>query len=321
MDSEGCSNTDLSDALSSLVIGDDDVRNNMATCANCGKEGDGDSMNSCNKCDLVVYCNAACKKKHKSKHKKKCERRVAELYDKKLFKEHQTRKDCPICFLPLPYGAVVFKSCCGKDIGSGCIVAMVLREGVHGLCPFCRTPDAKTFKEEVARATKLMEKGNADAYYLLAGYYFEGCYGLPRDRAKANELWLKAGELGRAGAYYNLGNASRLGQGMEIDMKKANSYFELAAMGGCVHARHNLGCAEDEAGNQQRAYKHLLLAARAGHKRSLDAVTKGYTLGIVTKDEYEGALRAHYNHQLKTKSEMRDMHMTLERAQTLKENR
>ena len=129
------------------------------------------------------------------------------------------------------------------------------------------------------------------------------------------------GELGRAGAYYNLSNASRLGQGMEIDMKKANSYFELAAMGGCVHARHNLGCAEDEAGNQQRAYKHLLLAARAGHKQSLDAVTKGYTLGIVTKDEYEGALRAHYNHQLKTKSEAREMHMTLERLQTLKENR
>ena len=50
-------------------------------CANCGKGGEEKSMNACNKCDLVVYCNAACKKKHRSKHKKKCERRVAELYD------------------------------------------------------------------------------------------------------------------------------------------------------------------------------------------------------------------------------------------------
>ena len=35
--------------------------------ANCGKEG---AINICNKCKQVTYCNAACKKKHKSKHKK-----------------------------------------------------------------------------------------------------------------------------------------------------------------------------------------------------------------------------------------------------------
>ena len=55
--------------------------NNMlttSTCANCGKEGT--DLNVCNKCDLAAYCNAACKKKHRTKHKKKCERRVAELH-------------------------------------------------------------------------------------------------------------------------------------------------------------------------------------------------------------------------------------------------
>ena len=36
---------------------------------------------------LVKYCNAACKKKHRKKHKKACERRVAEMHDEKLFKE------------------------------------------------------------------------------------------------------------------------------------------------------------------------------------------------------------------------------------------
>ena len=46
-------------------------------CANCGKEGS--DLNICNKCQMVKYCNAACKKKHRSKHKKKCERRMAEL--------------------------------------------------------------------------------------------------------------------------------------------------------------------------------------------------------------------------------------------------
>ena len=81
--------------------------NNTTTtknCAACGKEGG--NLNMCNKCKMVTYCNAACKKKHRSKHKKQCEKRVAELHDEALFKEHTPREDCPICFLPLPLNQV-----------------------------------------------------------------------------------------------------------------------------------------------------------------------------------------------------------------------
>jgi hypothetical protein len=35
----------------------------MSTCANCGKEGNSVDMNICNKCKMVKYCNAACKKR------------------------------------------------------------------------------------------------------------------------------------------------------------------------------------------------------------------------------------------------------------------
>ena len=79
-----------------------------------------------NKCNTVKYCNAACKKKHRKKHKKQCETRVAELQDEELFKEHPPREECPICFLPLPLGEnqTIFKSCCGKVICNGCIYAM-----------------------------------------------------------------------------------------------------------------------------------------------------------------------------------------------------
>ena len=38
-------------------------------------------------------------------------------------------------------------------------------------------------------------------------YYAEGHMGMPQDRAKENELFLKAGELGCAYAYCNLGSA------------------------------------------------------------------------------------------------------------------
>ena len=92
MSSDSSNNVELSGALSSLNIGSGNGNgnesnneekeavtniNSVAICAACGKESDGDTMNTCNKCDLVKYCNVACKKKHKSKHKKKCERRVA----------------------------------------------------------------------------------------------------------------------------------------------------------------------------------------------------------------------------------------------------
>ena len=46
------------------------IQDDMSMCASCGKEGNSDDMNTCNKCQSVKYCNAACKKKHRSKHKK-----------------------------------------------------------------------------------------------------------------------------------------------------------------------------------------------------------------------------------------------------------
>ena len=75
-----------------------DAHTTITACAQCGKEGG--NLNTCNKCNMVKYCNAACKKKHRSKHKKACERRVAELHDEALFKEHPPREDFLSAFFP-----------------------------------------------------------------------------------------------------------------------------------------------------------------------------------------------------------------------------
>ena len=45
-----------------------------------------------------------------------------------------------------------------------------------------------------------MRNGNANAFYDHGCDYANGNNGTPRDLAKANELWLKAGELGCAAA-------------------------------------------------------------------------------------------------------------------------
>jgi len=283
------------------------MRDDTSVCASCGKEGNSD-MNTCNKCQLVKYCNAACKKKHRKKHKKACEKRVAELHEEQLFKDHPPREECPICMLPLPFdlNESVFKPCCGKFICKGCICTMV--ESVRGvlLCPFCRTPNAKNLDEHIERTRKLMEKGDVGAFNHLAGYYANGTTSLPQDMNKAKELWLKAGELGYAEAYCNLGMYYENGVSVERDEKKAKHYFELAAMGGDIHARNNLGYMEFKAGNFHRSLKHFILTAKAGDEKSLRKVKIGYKVGSVTKDEYASTLRAYHERQKEMKSDARD---------------
>ena len=161
--------------------------NNSTICAYCGKEGN--HLNTCNRCKAAIYCNAACKKRHRSKHKEDCKKRVAELkeeelerkkraaelHDEALFKQPPPNEDCPICMMHIPslYTGSKYKSCCGKMICSGCIHAVEMRDGGEGLCPFCRTP-APTSEEIVQQYKKRTELNDADAIRNLGGCYFDG---------------------------------------------------------------------------------------------------------------------------------------------------
>ena len=154
----------------------------------------------------------------------------------------------------------------------------------------------------IKRIKKLIEAENAYGFHNLAGYYAKRS-----NFAKANELWLRAGELGCADSYFNLGTSYDNGAGVEMDKKKAKYFYELAAMNGDIHARHNLGCLEGNAGNHHRAKKHFILAAKAGCKLSLDAAVKeGFKGGLITKDEYANTLRAHQQRVDEMKSDDRD---------------
>ena len=284
--------------------------NNILMCANCGKgeECSGD-LKSCTACMMVKYCSRDCQIAHRPQHKKMCKKRAAELRDEKLFKQPPPAEECPICMLPLPLDAyqVVYQVCCGKDICYGCIYAMHETGGNNmKLCPFCKTPPPRSNEEEVERVKKLMEKGNADAFNQLASYYADGIKGMPQDWTKANTLYLKAGELGCALAYFNLGCSYDVGRGVEVDKKKAKHYYELAAINGSLHARHNLGATEYNNGNHQRAMNHFLISASAGYEKSLDAVKRGFMDRNVTKEEYANTLREYQKSLDEMKSEARD---------------
>jgi TPR repeat protein len=106
-----------------------------------------------------------------------------------------------------------------------------------------------------------------------------------------------------AEAYHNLGNFYAQGMGVDTDEENAKHYYELAAIGGNVLARNNLGCMEGQTGNIHRAMKHFLISARL----TLDTIKSGFRSGIVTKDEYANALRSYQKSQDEMKSEARDI--------------
>ena len=291
--------------------------NNMSTadhlssCANCGKgeEDSGSRLKECTACKLVKYCNRDCQIAHRPQHKKECKKRAAELHDEKLFKQPPPNEDCPICMLLLPSldTGSRYRSCCGKIVCSGCIHAVEIRDGGVGLCPFCRTPTPTTDEEMIEQYKKRIETGDAEAMYGLGIYYDDGLCGLPQDYSKALELWHRAAKLGNTKSYYTIGIAYDLGNGVERDEKKANHYWELAAMGGHVTSRHNLGCFEACTRNMDsRALKHFMIAAGAGYNSSLKNIKHAFMSGVATKDEYLKALRVYQAYLNEIKSPQRD---------------
>jgi len=311
---------DVNDKLQNMSTTDKD-KDIVSVCANCGKEGD-DINNICNKCKQVKYCNASCKKKHRHKHKKECEEHIrlaaeqsAKLHDIELFKQPPPAEDCPICFIQLPTldSGRIYMSCCGKVICSGCAFAPVYDNQGNKVdiekqneCAFCRVVAPKSNKVSIERLTKRMEADDANAMHNLGMMYYQGTDGFPQDYTKALTLWHRAVEFGYSAAYNNIGYAYDHGQGVEVDEEKAVYYYELAAMGGDVHARHNLGTLEDNEDKFDRALKHYMIAVRGGESKSLDYIKDMYTNGDATKEDYTKALQAYQEYLGEIRSDQRD---------------
>jgi len=289
----------------------------VSVCANCGK--DSDVNNTCNKCKKVKYCNAACKKKHRHKHKKDCEehlrvaaKHAAKLHDEKLFKQPPPKEDCPICFLQLPsiQTGWRYQACCGKVICSGCIRSPVYDDHGNTLdnqkCAFCRIPKPNTAEEAAERDKKRMEKDDPIAIYNIGVYHRHAMTGFPQDYTKALELWHRAGELGYAGAYNNIGYSYMYGEGVEVNEEKAIQYYELAAMMGNVNSRLNLGRVEESKCNMNRALKHYMISVRSGCADPLKMIKKLYSDGYATKENYSASLQAYQTYLGEIKSAQRD---------------
>eukprot|EP00986_Skeletonema_menzelii_P016105 scaffold13729_cov126-Skeletonema_menzelii.AAC.4 len=283
-------------------------------CASCGKGG-GDNnikLKNCTACFLVKYCGVECQRNHRSQHKRACKKRAAELKDELLFKQPESRDlgDCPICLLPIPMVTsqdtvkYTVQSCCSKVVCDGCIYANQLRQIEARLkpsCPFCRHPVPATNTE-----ADLNQKKRAEANDPLA-LHDEGMDSFyAGDYATAIKYCEKAAALGHIQSHYHLSTLYFEGAVVEKDTKKFVYHAEQAAIGGHPMARYNLGVVEFEKGNIERAAKHWIIAANLGYDLSIESLKDCYSRGVISKEVFATALRAHQAAVEAMKSSQRD---------------
>eukprot|EP00979_Chaetoceros_neogracilis_P001389 scaffold247_cov174-Chaetoceros_neogracile.AAC.2 len=295
--------------MSTITTKDADNRKNH--CAACGDSDDGGgSLKACTACNLVKYCDRTCQVAHRPAHKKACKKRVAELFDEKLFKQSPPDEDCPICYLRLPidFDQRMYQSCCGKMMCGGCAHAHIVTaaDTERFKCVFCRTELSSSHEEDIERMKKRVEANDARAMVRLGGYYVFGMKGLRQDHAKALELMHKSAKLGNHIAHLNLSVDYQNGDIVEKDTRKATYHRQLAAMAGNIHARYNLGSDEGRACNMDRAFKHWMISANVGHDLAMKAVQEGHKSGFVTKNDYAKTTRAYGNSIDEMKSDDRD---------------
>ena len=233
---------------------------------------------------------------------------MAEIRDDRLFQQPDESHwgECPLCCLPLPLDSnkLSFHTCCCKIICQGCEYADFLRarqEGLDSRCAFCREPmqknKAKTEKNWMDRI-----KANDPVAIRERG---KKCY-REGDYEGAFEYYKKAAELEDIDAHYNLSTMYHEGQGVERDLKKKVYHLEEAAIGGHPQARYNIANHEIRNRRYERAMKHYIIAAKLGDDVASEKVKSGFALGIVSKEDYEAALRGHQAAVDATKSKQRD---------------
>ena len=202
----------------------------------------------------------------------------------------------------------MYQTCCGKMLCGGCLYAnTVAAADTESLkCVFCRTEAISSDEEEIEKVKKRMEANDAQAMANLGTYYQLGMMGLRQNHAKALELFHESAKLGHHPAHFALSACYREGGIVVKDTREAIYHGQLGAMAGNVHARYNLGCDEDNAGNMDRAYKHWMISANDGHDLSMKEVQEGYKIGFVTNDDNTKTTRAYCNSIDEMKSDDRD---------------
>lgn len=121
------------------------------------------------------------------------------------------------------------------------ILMLVTAVGACGKSPPPSKQEAAPSAEKrLMQLQKLADSGDADAQFNLGMMYRKG-EGVPKDDAKAMELYQKAAAQGHAKAQYGLGWVYSYGLGVSKDAAKAVEWYQKAAAQGNASAQYSLG--------------------------------------------------------------------------------
>ena len=288
-------------------------------CSACGKESD--TLKKCTACKCVWYCDRDCQKRHYGEHKKECKPIKKALAKRGGVLDLGTEMDlgplgelppqekCPICTRVLPIHTVLqmHKTCCGKTICAGCQLQHQRKNGYRHTCAFCGEPTPKSDEEELARLRKRVELEDGTALLNLALAHGYGDHGLPKDQAKCIELLRESADLGCTINQYELGIFHHDGRmGLEQNKEEAFKYWEKAAEGGHILARHNLGYMKYANGDHVVAMRHCRLSASGGYRHSMDNLMIYFERGLLHHEDLANTLQAMYAARAERESKGRD---------------
>jgi len=181
-----------------------------------------------------------------------------------------------------------------------------MEEMLERKCPFCRDPTPATNKEaDVKKMKRVVANDPVALCEVGKRCYHEGDY------ESAFEYLTRAAGLGGADAHYNLSILYHDGKGVEKDQRKELHHLEEAAIGGHPQARYSLANYEGRLGRNERAIRHLFIAANLGDDQAMKKLNIVFTHGIVGKDvlskeDFAAALRAHQAAVNAAKSKQRE---------------
>ena len=253
-----------------------------------------------------------------------------ELEGADLFKPLPPAEDCPVCFVPLPRNVnseTYYEACCGKAICYACCMENEESINKHNeenpgkkralTCPFCREPEPPARRGFYRQVEARCLQNDHIALGMLGENYLEGDSDTAKDVLKALDCWIRAVELGSAGACVGIGRCYEEGNEIAVDMERVALFERVGALRGDVTARNNIGWSEyDNFGNHAIAIRHWKIAAEAGYQDSLDALRTIYNADgknpgkeFISKEHLDFAYRACHGAQVEVRSEGRKKHV------------
>lgn len=221
--------------------------------------------------------------------------------------------------LPIHAKMQTYNACCGNTICAGCLFQHQIKSQELAAergqtpgpptCAFCRELIPKSNEESLPRIRKRVERKDPKALYNLALKYGFGAHGITVDQSKCIGLLRQSAGLGCLEAQYSLGNLYDDGDmGLEQNSEEAYSWWEKAAEGGHVVARHNLGVKEAERDDCVATMRHCRLSAAGGYRNSMDCLVRVFADGFLRHGDLAITLQAFYRAKAEVNCKDRDQY-------------